>query len=168
MKKVVWTLGMLVLTSGIARAQDVNELAATAQAAQPARATADHSALEKALIANENKINEAVAKGDKAAFSALITADAWSVDGMGAMKVSDFAATLDQMKVKTWKISDEKIAWVDANTAIVTYKWTGSGTYQGQPFPPVTYASTVWTKKGDKWLAAFHQESEAAKVPLKK
>ena len=68
----------------------------------------------KALIANENKINDAVAKGDKAAFSALVAADAWSVDGMGAMKVSDFAATLDQMKVKTWKISDEKVAWVDA------------------------------------------------------
>ena len=167
MKKVVWTLGMLVLTSGIARAQDVNELAAAAQAA-PVKATADHSALEKALVANENKVNDAVAKGDKAGFSALVAGDGWSVDGMGLMKVSDFVSTLDQVKIKTWKISDEKVAWIDANTAVVTYKWTGSGTYQGQPIPPVTYSSTVWTKKGDKWLAVFHQESEAAKVPLKK
>jgi hypothetical protein len=71
----------------------------------------------------------------------------------------------DQLKVKTWKISDEKVTWVDPNTAVVTYKWTGSGTFQGQPFPPNVFASTVWTKKGDKWLAAYHQESEAAKPP---
>ena len=75
--------------------------------------------------------------------------------------------TLDQVNITSWKISDEKVSWVDANTAIVTYKWTGAGTFQGQPFPPATYASTVWTKKGDKWLAVFHQESEAAK-PAKK
>lgn len=167
MKKVVLTLGVLALTSGMAFAQDVNEPEPAAVARQGAKGTADHSALEKALIANENKVNDAVAKSDKAAFSALVAADAWSVDGMGATKVSDFAATLDQMKIKTWKISDEKVAWIDANTAVVTYKWTGSGTYQGQPIPPATYASTIWTKKGDKWVAVFHQESEAAKTAPK-
>ena len=51
----------------------------------------------------------------------------------------------------------------------VAYKWTGSGTFAGQPFPSTVYASTVWTKKGDKWIAVFHQESEAAKAaPAKK
>jgi hypothetical protein len=25
-----------------------------------------------------------------------------------------------------------------------------------------TYISTTWTKKGGKWLAIFHQETEAA------
>jgi hypothetical protein len=163
MKTVALTLGVLALTSGMAYAQDVNEPEPTAMAGQPAKGTADHSALEKALIANENKVSEAFAKGDKAVFSSLVAADGWSVDGMGLMKVSDLTAMLDQAKVKTWKISDEKVAWVDANTAILSYKWTGSGTFQGQPLPPVTYASTVWTKKGDKWVAVFHQESEAAK-----
>jgi hypothetical protein len=164
MKKVVLTLGVLALTSGMAFAQDVNEPEPMAMAGQAAKGTADHSALEKALIANENKVSEAFAKGDKAAFSSLVAADGWSVDGTGLMKVSDLAAMLDQVKVKTWKISDEKVAWVDANTAILSYKWTGSGTFQGQPLPPVTYSTTVWTKKGDKWMAVFHQESEAAKT----
>jgi len=105
----------------------------------------------------------------RGSFTALVTPDAGSMDRMGPMKVSEFAGMLDQLKIKTWKISDEKVAWVDPNTAIVTYKWTGSGTFQGQAFPAVTYVSTVWTKKGDKWLAAFHQETEAAKpAPAKK
>lgn len=149
MKKVFATLGMLALTAGMAAAQD-------------------KAATEKALIANETRINEAVAKTDKAAFNALVAPDAWSADGNGFMKVSDFSAMMDQLKVKTWKISDEKVTWADANTAIVTYTWTGAGTFQGQPFPSKTYVSSVWTKKGDKWLVVYHQESEAAKPPAPK
>jgi hypothetical protein len=163
MKKVVWTLGVLLLTSGIASAQDTNELVPT-PAPYYENAAQAQGALDKVLIANENKVNDAVAKGDKAAFTALVAPDAWSIDSMGLMKVADFAAVLDQVKIKTWKISDEKVSWVDQNTAIVTYKWTGSGTFQGQPVPGVVYTSTVWAKKGDKWLAVFHQESEAAKT----
>jgi hypothetical protein len=159
MKRLAWTLGILVMTSGLAAAQDVNELVP----APEYQATAERSALDKALIANEHKINEAVAKGDKAAFTALVSAGATSLDGMGVMKVSEFAEMLNQMKITSWKLSDEKVSWVDSNTAIVTAKWTGAGTFQGQPVPPQTYSSTVWTKKGDKWVAVFHQESAAIK-----
>ncbi len=164
MKKVVWTLGMLALTSGMAVAQDTNELVPAPLPYYDSAAQVQ-SELDKALVANENKINEAVAKGDKAAFSALVAPDAWSIDAMGPMKVSDFIAAFDQLKIKTWKLTDQKVAWADGNTAVVTSKWTGSGTFQGQPVPPVSYCSTVWNKKGNKWLAVFHQESEAAKTP---
>jgi hypothetical protein len=159
MKRIAWTLGILAITSGMAAAQDVNELVP----APEYRAAPERSALDKALIANENKINEAVAKGNKAAFTALVAADATSIDGTGLMKTSEFAEMLNQVKINTWKLSDEKVAWVDQNTAIVTSKWTGSGTFQGQPLPAETYCSTVWAKKGGKWVAVFHQESEVAK-----
>jgi hypothetical protein len=150
MKKMIWALGVLALTAGLAAAQD-------------------KTAIEKALIANEHKINEAVAKHDTAGFSALVTPDAGSADGNGFMKVADFIPMMDQMKVNSWKISDEKVQWIDASTAIVGYTWTGSGTFQGQRVPPKTYCATVWTKKGDKWVAAYHQESAAAKpAPAKK
>jgi len=159
MKKVVWTLAMLALTCGMASAQDVNEPAQQA----PDRPMYQSSSLDKALIANERKVADAISKGDKAAFTALVAPTGWSVDSMGPMKVSDLVAMFDQLKVTSWAISDEKVSWVDGNTAILTYKWTGAGTFQGQPIPASVFASTVWTKKGDKWVAVFHQESEAAK-----
>jgi hypothetical protein len=159
----VWTIALLVLTSGTTFAQDVNDPEPSAVQGAPARATATHSALEKALIANENKVADALMKKDKAAFTSLVSADGWTIDGNGLMKASDMAASLDQLVIKSYKISDEKVSWVDPNTAILTYKWTGSGTYAGQAFPSTVYSSTVWTKKGDKWVAVFHQESEAAK-----
>ena len=168
MKKVVWTLGMLVLTSGMASAQDTNELVPTAPVLyETAQAP---SALDRAIIANENKMMDALAKKDKAAFSALVTPNAIGLDAMmGVMKTSDFIAMIDQVTVTNWKISDEKVHWIDPNNAVIAYKWTGTGTFQGQKFPSPVWASTVWTKKGDKWLATFHQESEAAKpAPAKK
>ena len=162
MKKVVWTLAMLavVMSAGMAQAQDVNEPTPSHEAQGPATGL---SALDKALIANENKVADALMKKDKATFTSLVDPKGWAADGTGFMKVSDFLGGLDQLVIKNYKISDEKVAWVDANTAILAYKWTGSGSYAGQPIPGTVYASTVWTKRGDKWVAVFHQETEAAK-----
>jgi hypothetical protein len=161
MKKVVWTLAMLALTCGAAHAQDVNELVPAPGYQAPAAPAL--SALDKALIANERKVADAMMKKDKAAFAALVDTNGWSADSSGFMKTSELVAALDQLVIQSYKISDEKVSWVDANTAIVAYTWTGSGTFAGQPFPSTVYASTVWTKKGDKWVAVFHQETEAAK-----
>jgi ketosteroid isomerase-like protein len=168
MKKVLWTVAALALTSGIASAQEVNELV-PAPAYQEAP---ERSALDRAIIANENKVADAIMKRDKATFTSLVVADGWSVNGDGFMKASALGGVLDQFVIKDYIITEEKVSWIDANTAVVAYKWSGSGTYGGQPLPSTVYASTVWTKKGDKWLAVFHQESEAAKPgprpPVKK
>ncbi len=158
MKNVVLTLAALALMCGTAAAQDVNE-----PTSQQTQTMSTANTLDKALIANERKMNDAVAKGDKATFQALVSPNAWSADGGGFMKVSDFIAMFDQVKVSSWSMSDEKVNWLDGNNAIVTYKWTGAGTFQGQPVPGTVYVSTVWTKKGDKWVATYHQESEAKK-----
>ena len=165
MKKVVWTLGVLLATSGMAAAQDTNELVPTAPVLYE-EAQGATSALDRAIIANERKLTDFVAKKDKAGFASMVTPDAIGLDAMmGPMKTSDFAAMLEQVSITTWTISDEKVHWIDANNAVIAYKWTGTGTFQGQKFPSPVWASTVWTKKGDKWLAAFHQETEAVKPP---
>jgi hypothetical protein len=54
------------------------------------------------------------------------------------------------------------VIWIASNTAVLMYKFAGKGTFMGQPIPPVTFCSTVWHKSGNKWAAAFHQESAAA------
>src|SRR4051812_33254732 len=97
MKKAVWTLGIVALSIGIAgsaQAQDVNE---PTQQAMPDRPVAN--TLDKALIANERKINDAIAKGDKAAFSALVAPTSVSADANGFMKASDMLAMFEQFKI---------------------------------------------------------------------
>ena len=129
---------------------------------------ASKAAAEKAVIANENKINEAVAKQDVKTFLSLLAPEAVAGDMGGFMKAADFSKTIDQLKITSWHIMDTKVLWVDDKTAVVTYTWMGAGTYMKQPVPGMTYASTVWTERNGKWLAVFHQETVAAPPPPKK
>ena len=136
--------GLLCIGTGIAAAQD-------AQA-------------EKTIIANERAVNDAFAKGDSAAFKALVAADGWAVDSvMGRAPVADmlkdFAGLTKELKITSWDITESKIVWVDATTAIHSYKWTAKGTDHGKPLVSPVWASTVWTKKSGKWMALFHHES---------
>ena len=135
-----------------------------APAVRQSSATMDRASMEKEIIAAENRINDAVAKGSLPAFKALVADTAWSVDAGGPMSVMDFQKSFAQMKVEPgWTISDSKIVWSDTNTAVHFYKWTGKGTFQGQPVPEVVWCSTVWNKRQGKWVAVFHQETAPAK-----
>ena len=136
--------GLLCIGTGIAAAQD-------AQA-------------EKTIIANERAVNDAFAKGDSAAFKALVAADGWAVDSVigrapVADMLKDFAGLTKELKIASWDITESKIVWVDATTAIHSYKWTAKGTDHGKPLVSPVWASTVWTKKSGKWMALFHHES---------
>ena len=123
------------------------------------------AATEKALIANETKVNEAVAKRDVKTFNQLVAPDAISADMGGFMKASEFAKSFDKVKVESWHLMDSKVMWIDDKSAIVTYRWMGKGTYMNQPMPETAYASTVWTDRNGKWVAVFHQETAAAPTP---
>jgi hypothetical protein len=123
------------------------------------------AAIEKTLMANENKITDAVAKHDVKTFTDLVASDAVSADANGFMKVADFVKSMDQMKIASQHTMDMQVTWVDDKTAIVRYTWMGSGTYMGQAIPPATYASTVWSERNGKWVAVFHQETPMAPPP---
>ncbi|MEO7271535.1 MAG: nuclear transport factor 2 family protein [Vicinamibacterales bacterium] len=139
-----FVLGFLCLGAGHAIAQD-------AQA-------------EKAILANERGATEAFAKGNLAGFKAVVAADGWAVDSvMGRVPVADlmkdFAGATKELKITSWDITDSKVVWIDASTAIHSYKWTGKGTDHGKPVVSPVWASTVWTKKNGNWMALFHHES---------
>jgi hypothetical protein len=124
---------------------------------------ADKAADEKAIIANETKVTDAIARGDATALKALLASDGWSVDAGGVMETKELFKNLKQLKIDPgWKITDSRIVWVASNTAVHIYTWTGHGSFMGQAFGPVLYSSTVWHRNDDKWKAIVHQETTAA------
>jgi hypothetical protein len=137
-------------------------------AAVHAFAQASKAAAEKAIVANENKINDAVAKHDLKTFNELVAPDAVSGDDAGFMKVADFTKTIDQLKVSTWHIMNTQVMWIDDKSAVLTYTWMGKGTYMNQPIPETTYASSVWTERNGKWVVVYHQETPARPPAAKK
>jgi Domain of unknown function (DUF4440) len=128
---------------------------------------ANHAAIEKQILANERAVNEAFAKGDLKAFHANVAPDAVSVDAGGIMKVNtpDFDKMLQTTKIQTWNIDGSQFYWVNDNTVVHMYRWTGKGSYEGQPIPSPTWASTIWANKAGKWMAVFHQEVLAMGPP---
>ena len=137
-------------------------------AAKTATAPMDRAALEKALIANEQKVNDAFARNDVPAFKALVDTAAVAMDESGVLEIADYVKALEgkQAKVTDQKLESFRVVWIDANSAAVTYKWSGKGTFAGQPVKSPSYASTIWTKKGDKWVAVFHHETPAMTTPM--
>ena len=130
-------------------------------------APADRASVEKQIVASEQKINDAFGKRDVAGMKANVADDAAAVDPGGLTSVAEFFKQLPTMDVKLTdvKLSDFKYHWVDANNVVLTYTWTGKGTVMGQPVQSPTVASTLYTKRNGKWLAAFHQETPIASAP---
>lgn len=65
--------------------------------------------------------------------------------------------------VKSYSLSDWKVHQLTEDTAILTYRAQQSGTCDGEPIPAAVYASSVYLKKGGKWLAASYHETPVAK-----
>ena len=63
--------------------------------------------------------------------------------------------------VKSYAFDDMQVHRVADSTIILTYKASQDAICGENKFPPVIYASTVYVKKGDKWLVACHQETAA-------
>jgi ketosteroid isomerase-like protein len=137
-------------------------------AAPAAAQTAGTAAIDRQLVANERAINDAFAKGDLKAFQALIIKDGMGIDPMmGVVGVSEMEKMIGQVKLTKWNIDMTHVFWLSPDVAMVMYRWTGNGTYQGQPLPSPTWSSTAWVKQADgRWLAKFHQETNAVPMPV--
>ncbi len=134
-----------------------------------AQAPADRAAIEQTLMANEQKINTAFMKKDIATLKTMIADDGVGVDMMGPSSVAEMYKQLPTMDMKITEsaLSNFKYIWVDANTVVLTYTWTGKGTAMGQPVPSPAYGSTVWNKRPAGWRAVFHSETPAMPAPKK-
>lgn len=116
--------------------------------------------LLKKLSANENKLWDAWKNKDAKPFQMWLAADGVMVGDQGVGSKGDVVKMMASMpcEVKSFTLSDWKIAMVDADAAMVTYKGVADGTCAGQPLPTV-WASSLWVNRKGKWTAFSHQET---------
>jgi hypothetical protein len=163
---------MRQMVCAIAAAMALSATIAFAQAAKPmpAKPMAKSMNADK-LMANENKLLDAVRAKDAKTFSSLVKAGSWSIDENGLMPVDDFVKALGDpkadVKIEMLRASDMKVIDIDANAAIVAYTTEQKGSFMGMSLPPKTYVTTIWANRGGTWHAVFHQESTAAPAAKK-
>ncbi len=145
-------------SAGILFAILVLALAATSAQEKTGAKPGDTS--DDALVANERALQNAVAKADKAAFQSLVLADGVWATSSGFIPMKLLADGLDDFQLTKWDMVNPHVTRFDENSAIVLYAWTGTGTVHNQPVASTILASTVWTRRGGKWLAVHHQRTD--------
>ncbi len=121
--------------------------------------TENKAATERELIERERAIIQAIAKGDKTVFLASVADDGFWVLG-GFVPAPRLVDAFGEFKFSSSEVTNPHVVWVDPTTAIVIYAWTGTGTIFNRPFVSKV-ASTVWTRRSDRWIAVYHHESDA-------
>jgi hypothetical protein len=120
-----------------------------------------------ALLALDKQANAAYFKGDSAFFQNLMS-DKFAMSG-GGQKFDKAASVKMIAGVKCdikdgWTLDEPKMAMIDADTAVLTYKGTFDGTCtengKTEKVPSPTRSATVYTRSGDKWLAVYHGETK--------
>jgi len=62
--------------------------------------------------------------------------------------------------VNSFSLSDFQYIWLDKETVLMTYTATQDATCSGKKQAGKVIASSLWQKKGGKWVTPFHQETE--------
>lgn len=138
-------------------------LGATMLCAQSGMRGGKNTATEQHIQKLETSLWQGWKNHDTRPFEELITnnfINVVSVPQRGkASNVKEIAS--NNCKVNSFSLSGFVYEWLDRNSVIVTYTGTQDATCGGKKVPGKVNATSVWVKRGNKWVAAFHQESPA-------
>jgi hypothetical protein len=123
-------------------------------------ATVDNK-LEAMLIAREKEVWELIKKKDAQGFAAYLAEDQLYVNSQGVHSKAETVKGIAPEGPSDLTLDDWKVVMVDKDVAIVTYRATPKAEACG-PEPAVERDTTVWVKRGGKWLAVFHQDTTVA------
>lgn len=122
-----------------------------------------NSATEDKIVQMEKDLWEAWKTHNADPFKNNMSDKSVDVGAEGVMGKEDAVKMIagSDCQVTSYSISDTKVTWLDKNTALLTYKGTQDATCGGHKVPDAVWASSIWTKEGSQWKAAFHQETPA-------
>jgi len=124
----------------------------------------DNKAVENSLQTKEKAGWQAWKDHDTKTAEAMMTDDAVDIsDGMvdrGKQQILKDMTT-PGCTVNSFSLSDFSFLWVDKDAVVMTYTATQDATCGGKKQPGKVIASSLWVKKGGKWVSPFHQETTA-------
>lgn len=140
-------------------ANRANSNAAPTPTAAPTVADADH-------VTRERQVMDAIKRKDWDAFAAHLADDQLYVGAEGVQDKAATVAAVKKLDLTEYTLADPRVVRIDQDLVVVTYTTTAQGTYDGRPIPTGTQReSTAWVNRGGRWLAVFHQDTEAMTAP---
>ena len=131
------------------------------KAAKPKGKAMSQSLPAKALINRETALWEIVKNKQVDAFRKYYADNYRGVSSDGVKDINQEVEGVRNVDLRDYSLTDTKVVFPNKDTAVLTYKVTVEGSYQGQDISGVYYASSVWVNEGGKWLAILHAEAKA-------
>jgi len=119
-----------------------------------ANAEAEIIALEKAAWKNYQDRNAA-------AFRAHSHPSYRAVFDTGVQNLDQAIAEMPNLEIKSWALSDIKVAFPEKNTAVLTYKTELVSTFNGENTSGAYHSSAVWVHDGHRWLGVLYADVKA-------
>ena len=116
---------------------------------------------DKFLIDRENALWEIVKNKQVDAFRKYYADNYRGVSSDGVKDINQEVEGVRIVDLKEYSLADTKVVFPNKATAVLTYKVTVRGSFQGQDISGAYYASSVWVNQGGKWLAILHTEAKA-------
>ena len=122
-----------------------------------------NNTLEAELIAFEKRGFEAWKRKDKQFFLDTLTKESQTVSSFGVLNREQwaFASTLSICTPKSLEIDNTKLIMLNPETALLIYRGTQDLVCNGKQEPSQIWVSTIFVKRGEKWLITFYQETPA-------
>jgi len=117
--------------------------------------------VEAMLIAREKEAWEQIKKKNSQGFSGYLAEDQIYVTKDGIHSKAETVKGVMEAGPTEFTLSDWKVIMIDKDAAIVTYTSKVGAAVACGPEPITQRESTVWVKRGGKWLAIFHQDTPA-------
>jgi len=120
--------------------------------------------VEKALQSKEQAGWQAWKDHNVQPIGDMLTDDSIDIaDGMMAKGKKQILSGMSSSncKVNSFSLSDFSYIWLDKDTVMMTYTAMQDATCSGKKQAGKVIASSLWQKKGGKWVSPFHQETDA-------
>ena len=134
-------------------------LAMTSLCAGQSDAKIDKPKAEAELIANENKVWDALKNKDASVFQALLADDARHVSPNGLIGKSQAIQNMDTCTMNSYSVGGFQVLWAGEETAIVNYSAKVDAVCGSDAVTSPLSVTTVWVRRAGNWVAFFHQES---------
>jgi ketosteroid isomerase-like protein len=118
-------------------------------------------ALRDQIVAQERAGLDLLKTGDITAFAATIAEDAVFVDSQGPASKAEVVQHTAEFRLHDYTMSGVRFVPLSAESGLIVYTLTETGTSHGREFAAKVHVSAVWVKRGEKWQCVLSQETSA-------
>lgn len=161
-KQIMLGIAMLALSS-LGFAADKAAKSEMKAEAKAEKAAAAEGPSDSAIEDQEKAVWEAYKKKDADGFKAFFASNYQGVYAEGTEAVSGELADMKKSDLKSYSLSSVKVVRPTKTSALMTYKVDLTGTYDGHDMSGSYNTSSLWVKRGDKWLAILHTQAKKPK-----